>query len=350
MIMAPTYIIVFQKILKIFQNQFDCFFGYISVLIFSFSFVTIPFFIILSIVFFPPYTYVFTHPITCSILIIPVIISYLLPARESITARLVGQLWYELFDFSCNMSPERRTDFLENSSDKQFIIGMHPHGIVPFQAVLWASYCHQYLKNDDYGLYGFGAAANVVQYLPFIRNFMAWLSAGSADYAVLKRGLVHGKVDSVVHRTPRNLYLLPGGIAEIFTSTPGKHTIVFKGRKGLIRLSIETGASLIPTYVFGGTDFFNNLATSDSVFSRFSRKFKIGITFFWGYLGLPIPFCPKVTMVICEPLPVVKWTGEGEIPMEMIDDLHNKYIQSIQEGFDKYKALAGYPDAVLNIE
>jgi hypothetical protein len=61
-------------------------------------------------------------------------------------------------------------------------------------------------------------------------------------------------------RTPRHLYILPGGIAEIFTSTPGKHTIVAQ-RKGLMRLSLETGAHLYPCYVFGGTDFYDNLAT-----------------------------------------------------------------------------------------
>ena len=37
---------------------------------------------------------------------------------------------------------------------------------------------------------GFGAAADVVMYLPFLRNIMAWLSAGSASYKALKEGLV----------------------------------------------------------------------------------------------------------------------------------------------------------------
>ena len=54
---------------------------------------------------------------------------------------------------------------------------------------------------------------------------------------------------------------LSSGIAEIFVSTPGEHKIVFKKRKGLIKLAIETGSSLIPCYVFGGTDFFCNLIT-----------------------------------------------------------------------------------------
>jgi hypothetical protein len=83
-------------------------------------------------------------------------------------------------------------------------------------------------------------------------------------------------------------------VAEIFTSTPGRHTIVFKSRRGLVRLSIETGAELTPCYVFGGTDFFHNLATDDGLFSSLSRSLRMGLTIFWGPYGLPIPYAPKV--------------------------------------------------------
>jgi 2-acylglycerol O-acyltransferase 2 len=83
-------------------------------------------------------------------------------------------------------------------------------------------------------------------------------------------------------------------VAEIFTSTPGRHTIVFKKRKGLCRLSIETGAEMIPCYVFGGTDFFHNLATDDGGFAKISRFVRAGVTIFWGRWGLPIPYAPRV--------------------------------------------------------
>ena len=49
---------------------------------------------------------------------------------------------------------------------------MHPHGIVPFHAILWAAYCDQHYVYEDKQLYGFGAAADVVGYLPFLRNIM----------------------------------------------------------------------------------------------------------------------------------------------------------------------------------
>lgn len=203
---------------------------------------------------------------------------------------------------------------------------MHPHGIVPIQALLWSAYCDQYLSNENRALYGFGAAADVVGYIPFLRNIMGWLSGGSASYKALKDGLTKGisPVVNAAGRTPRHLYILPGGVAEIFTSTVGRNAIVFKSRKGLARLSLETGAELIPTYVFGGTDFFHNLATGDSILSKISRNLRAGVTIFWGHFGLPIPFTPRVTMCIADPIPVTKWVGDGPVPEELIDELLEK--------------------------
>jgi hypothetical protein len=106
-------------------------------------------------------------------------------------ARKIGQLWYEIFDFSCNRSPEQIAAVLEYSDTHQLIMCMHPHGIVPFHAWLWAAYADQYLCDKVTGraLYGFGAAADAVGYVPGLRNIMGWLSAGSATYKVLKDGI-----------------------------------------------------------------------------------------------------------------------------------------------------------------
>ena len=142
----------------------------------------------------------------------------------------------------------------------------------------------------------------------------------------------------------------------MFTSTPGKNIIVFKKRRGLIKLAIETGAELVPCYVFGGTDFYNNLATDGGFFASISRWLRAGITIFWGPVPfIPvIPYTPRVTMVIGDPLPVPKvWDAEvkGEpVPRELIDELHARFLKATTELFDQYKAAAGYPDAVLEVE
>ena len=73
-------------------------------------------------------------------------------------------------------------------------------------------------------------------------------------------------------------------------------------------------------------------------------------------VGLPIPFSPRITLCLADPIevsavkPVKDENGAMRIPQEAIEELHLKYIQSITEMFNRYKAAAGYPDAVLEIQ
>jgi 1-acyl-sn-glycerol-3-phosphate acyltransferase len=124
--------------------------------------------------------------------------------------------------------------------------------------------------------------------------------------------------------------------------------MVFKSRKGLVKLSIETRAELVPCYVFGGTDFFHSLATSDSYLSRLSRKMQVGMTIFWGRWGMPIPFAPRVSMVIGEPIVPPEVKDEKELS-KAIDELHEKFMKEMIALFDKYKEQAGYGNAELDI-
>ena len=84
----------------------------------------------------------------------------------------MGQLWYEVLDFSCNTPPEYRTLITKDADDQKLIMAMHPHGIVPFHALLWAAFCDQYYVYEGKKLYGFGAAADIVAHLPFLRNIL----------------------------------------------------------------------------------------------------------------------------------------------------------------------------------
>lgn len=114
----------------------------------------------------------FTNRTAALICVALLTVSMLTPMKEWAPARKLGQLWYELFDFSCNLSPEQREYYIQQGHQHQYAIGMHPHGIIPLQAVLWAGYCDQYMSSPSGSMYGFGAAADVVMYLPILRNIM----------------------------------------------------------------------------------------------------------------------------------------------------------------------------------
>ena len=102
-------------------------------------------------------------------------------------------------------------------------------------------------------------------------------STHGANYQTLKDGLLYGKCIPVNNgpekRKPRHLFLLPGGIAEVFTSEIGRHAIVFKERRGLCRLALEVKSEIIPIYIFGGNDFYHNLFSGDSFGKSLERFF-----------------------------------------------------------------------------
>ncbi len=103
--------------------------------------------------------------------------------------RKLGQLWYEIFDFSSNVGIDDAIEILDYAENHKLILAMHPHGIVPFQGVLWSAFCDQYLRDNDRQFYGFGAAADAVFWVPFLRNITGFIAGESAAYSVLKKGI-----------------------------------------------------------------------------------------------------------------------------------------------------------------
>ncbi len=220
---------------------------------------------------------------------------------------------------------------------KRYIFAMHPHAIVPIHALIWCAF----LDRQDRDLYGVGGMANIIYYVPLVRNIFMWLNNVSASYNVLKSALLADK----------NVYLLPDGIAGIYYSRPGQHAVVLKKRRGLFRLAMETGAEILPIYCFGANDLLNQATFGDSFIGRLSRKFRMSVTIFWGQLGLTIPFFANMSYVFGEAVPAPKIdhaSKSGEkFPEEVVEKFYEDYVRSLKEAFDKYKAAAGYPDGEL---
>jgi len=327
--------------------------GWIYLVIFcsSFGFINILPAMLLCV----PYTWLY-FPKTSSTILTFFIITWLLPRREWVAFRKLGQLWYEIFDFHCNLSDADREAVMETASSKQYIVCSHPHSIIPLHAVLWSAYCDQYLPP----IYGFGCSAEMAKYTPVLGNILNWLASGSATYKALRAGLVHGYCPPAHNngRQVHHLFILAGGVAEIFTCSMNKHVIVYRKRRGLIRLALETGACLVPSYTFGATELFHHdsFATATGLLgskvSKFWRKMRVGVTFFHGQFGLPIiPYTPRVTLILGEPVVVEKYHGDpSTIPNELIEQVHQQYLQRFTEMFYKYRTVCGYPNAELEIQ
>ena len=99
--------------------------------------------------------------------------------------------------------------------------------------------------------------------MPVFRHLLGWVGAVGASKQSMLRTLRNGD----------SLCLIPGGIAEMFLSRPGQKnthsalvlrrfhrihhtgqdTVLLNNRKGFVRLALEAGVDLVPTYCFGAS-------------------------------------------------------------------------------------------------
>ncbi len=370
-------------------------FGWILIVICTGSFISGPVFLALPPLLFPSFPRVALGVLILDILLL------LWPAKPWPAFRKCFQSWYDIFQIRTNLHPEASTYNLPK--DYLSIAAMHPHGIIPLQGFFWAGICDQFFPH----MYGFGATTDIAMRLPLLRSILKWLSSDSAS----KPTILHH-----MENLGQNLYILPGGVAEIFLSRRKQHIMserkiidddkdkktetdmnkktkepfvqVIKGRRhGLMKLALQTGALIIPVYVFGGNDFFHQLGTAfdqendetenektntsitkkiGEILARLSRYLQGGITFYWGQYYIPflIPYTPKCSMVMGDPIvPVPGTEGEEKTTcgtkqtcrkvsnptQEQIQELMDRYVQAMENLFDQYKEQAGYGDDILKV-
>lgn len=352
--------------------------------LFSVSFYLGPF-----LLFLPFALYAF-HPKMATYMFLLNVFQAFCPIGEWPHFRSLFQLWYELFDLRTNMDDNTCKNITKENSLS--ILAMHPHGIIPLHALLWGGFCTQMMPE----FYGVGASTNVALRLPVLRQILRFMGVVPAQ----KNTLVH-----TMQAKDKGLFILPGGVAEIFLSHRHRHCIVCNNgnvrdvrrgslqsikakRYGLMKLSLQTGASITPAYVFGATDIFDQLAPVNTrrgkrrrnvannehsitfldriseVMESFSRRMQGGVTLFWGKFYLPIPFTPKLTLCLGDPIYPVPGTEGSESNMngkkrtckkianpseEEVMELMNRYTKAIHSLFEQYKDEAGYGNDELEI-
>jgi diacylglycerol O-acyltransferase 2-like protein 3 len=274
------------------------------------------------------------------------------------------QVFYSVFNFHHNLTPKLNTKELEN--DHLSIIAMHPHAIIPLHGYIWGAICDQIIPSQ----YGYGCATDIALRLPVLRHTLHYLQTGPADKNSLIRQL---------QVKERNLFILPGGVAEIFlsrrrrqsNSLPFTQTIKAK-RYGLMKLALQTGARIFPSFVFGASDMLDQLTPVEKesnskangiglLMQSMSRKIKGGLALFYGQFYLPIPSNPKLTMVLGNPIYPTN-TSERNAngqkvtckrianpTKEQVEELMDRYTDALHRLFEQYKVEAGYPNDKLVI-
>ncbi|XP_068103746.1 diacylglycerol O-acyltransferase 2-like isoform X2 [Hyperolius riggenbachi] len=144
---------------------------------------------------------------------------------------------------------------------RNYIIGSHPHGILCIGA-----FCNFVTESTGFS-----------QKFPGIRPHLATL-AGLFRLPILREYLMSGGLCPVNQKAigytlsqkgrGNAVVIVVGGAAEALFSHQGATTIILNRRRGFVRLALEHGADLVPSYSFGEIDLYQQIHFSEGSFLR----------------------------------------------------------------------------------
>ncbi|KAM5146567.1 diacylglycerol O-acyltransferase 2-like [Mantella aurantiaca] len=225
---------------------------------------------------------------------------------------------------------------------RNYIMGSHPHGILCIGA-----FCNFVTESTGFS-----------QKFPGIRPHLATL-AGNFRLPVLREYMMSGGLCPVTQKAigytlsqkgrGNAVVIVIGGAAESLSCQPGVTTLILSRRRGFVRLALEYGADLVPSFSFGETDLYRQIHFSEgSLLHSAQRKIQklLGFApcFFYGRGFLSpdskgfIPFSRPITTVVGEPVTVPQITDPSP---ETVDLYHSMYTRSLLKLFHDNKARYG---------
>jgi hypothetical protein len=88
--------------------------------------------------------------------------------------------------------------------------------------------------------------------------------------------------------------VVQGGSDEIFETHPESPVTTLVLRKGFVKLAIQTGANIVPGFVFGEKWLYHRREISPAVKNWFMRNLRMPLIVFWGQIEQPTVLCMLV--------------------------------------------------------
>ncbi|XP_019376658.1 PREDICTED: diacylglycerol O-acyltransferase 2-like [Gavialis gangeticus] len=225
---------------------------------------------------------------------------------------------------------------------QNYIIGSHPHGILCVGA-----FCNFITGSTGFfekypGIRPFLATLGGNFWMPFFREYL--MSGGLCPVTRQAIGYLLSR-----NGTGNAVAIVIGGAAESLSCQPGITTLILKNRKGFVRMALQHGAHLVPSFSFGENELFRQVAFKDGSWmrnlqERCRKLLGFAPCLFYGR-GLTsvhsrgfLPFPRPITTVVGEPMTVPKIEDPSH---ETVDLYHGMYIRSLLKLFNEHKARYG---------
>lgn len=225
--------------------------------------------------------------------------------------------------FKCRLVPTSKIE-------TQCIMGVHPHGIIPFASIT-------NLASDVTGfasLYPALADKRVV-----IAATSCFLVPGYRDLLVSSGVLDCSRFNAEYYlQKGWTVIVLPGGAREALYSNPDVDWLDLRRKLGFIRLAMKYGVKLVPCYSFNEVDYLSQvpLPSVPSIIQSLRNIFQqtFGISFPLLYhIELPPANENGIVTVIGEPITVPHITDPTD---EEVRQVMNKYTNELIKLYQTY--------------
>lgn len=226
------------------------------------------------------------------------------------------------------------------SAAKQCIFAVHPHGVLSLGHYLFVLAFDSALEWASPPSRRSALSAGVLFKIPIFRELALGLGCVSAAREVAVKCL----------RAGLSLSVVPGGEREQLLAQRGpRELLVLKSRQGFVRLALQHGVPLVPTYVFGEAQLYHQSALFFGFRSWLQRRLGVALVMPSGPFGLPfVPFTAStpIRIVVGRPLELPRIAQPTQ---EDVDHHHKRYIVELEALFERNKAEAGYPSIYLEL-
>eukprot|EP00911_Craspedida_sp_UC1_P002953 UC1_evm1s2153 len=218
---------------------------------------------------------------------------------------------------------------------RPYIMGYHPHGIIPFAAGLLL--VHPEWKRLAPGVTPHFMVDALLQAIPGIRDILQWF--GSKE---VSRDSV---ASTLAAEEP--LLLVPGGQVEMMRSRSWvPETYISASHRGFVRMAVSNGAPLLPIVSIGEQLLMDNIYCPSLQIPCYKV---LGFPFPfvpYGRFGLPFPRRKRkgITVVVGHPLEVCKVAPGSQAHELAVSRLHRRYFEELRSLYNRHKTAAGYPD------
>ncbi|KAG8522047.1 Acyl-CoA wax alcohol acyltransferase 1, partial [Galemys pyrenaicus] len=227
--------------------------------------------------------------------------------------------------------------------ENNYLMGIHPHGLLTFGA--FCNFCTEATGFSKIfpGITPYLATLSWFFKVPFIRDYLMAKGVCPVSQPAIDYILSHG--------TGNLVGIVVGGVGEALKSNPNTTTLILQKRRGFVRTALQHGAHLIPTFIFGETEVYEQVQFhQDSWMYKLQSCFRLifgfyccifyGQGFRQGSIGL-LPYPLPIITVVGEPLPLPKIEKPSQ---EVVNKYHTLYVDALHKLFDEHKTQYGFSE------